>query len=95
MAGVAVARNAVVGKLELLKTRAAIRSTDVADMLRTTPETVSRWNRGQAHPTPNEESLLVDLEYIAERLSEFYSDPETARGCTLHIGTSMACVLPN
>lgn len=79
MSNVAAERNAVAAKLKLLRTRAAIRSVDVANMLGTTPETVSRWNHGRAYPRPNKESLLVDLEYIVERLSEFYSDPRTAR----------------
>ena len=79
MTDVAVGRNAVSEKLELLRTKAAIRSVDVANMLGTTPETVSRWNRGRAYPRPTKENLLVDLEYIVERLSEFYSDPRTAR----------------
>ena len=74
-----VERNVVAEKLELLRTRAAIRSVDVANMLGTTPETVSRWNHGRAYPRPNKENLLVDLEYIVERLSEFYSEPRTAR----------------
>ena len=72
-------RNVVAEKLELLKSRAAIRAVDVANILGTTPETVSRWNQGRAYPRPGNESLLVDLEYIVERLSEFYSDPRTAR----------------
>ena len=72
-------KNAIAAKLERLERRAAIRGVDVANMLRTTPETVSRWNQGRAYPRPNKESLLVDLEYIVERLSEFYSDPKTAR----------------
>lgn len=71
--------NVVAEKLELLKTRAAIRSVDVANMLGTTPETVSRWNHGRTYPRPSKENLLVDLEYIVERLAEFYSDPQTAR----------------
>ena len=76
----ALAENNVVGtKLELLRSRADIRSVDVAKMLGTTPETVSRWKRGRAYPRPKKESLLVDLEYVVERLSEFYSDPKTAR----------------
>ena len=79
MTEVAVERNAVAGKLALLRTRAAIRSVDVAIMLGTTPETVSRWNHGRAYPRPNKESLLADLEYIVIQLSEFYSDPRTAR----------------
>lgn len=79
MPNVTAERNAVAGKLELLRTRAAIRSVDVANLLGTTPETVSRWNRGRAYPRPSKEHLLVDLEYVVERLSEFYSDPGTAR----------------
>ena len=79
MAEVAVARKTVAGKLELLKTRAAMRSTDIANMLGATLETVSRWSRGQAYPRRNKANLLADLECIVERLSEFYADPETAR----------------
>lgn len=71
--------NAVAGKLEFLRARAAIRSVDVAKMLGTTPETVSRWNHGRAHPRSSKESLLADLQYIVERLSELYSDAGTAR----------------
>ena len=72
-------KNVVAEKLDLLKSRAAIRAVDVANMLGTTPETVSRWNQGRAYPRPVKESLLADLEYIVERLSEFYSDPNTTR----------------
>ena len=79
MSSAVMKRNVVAEKLELLRTRAAIRSVDVANMLGTTPETVSRWNRGRAYPRPGKENLLMDLEYIVERLAEFYSDPRTAR----------------
>ena len=48
MTDVAVGRNSVSEKLELLRTKAAMRSIDVANMLGTTPETVSRWHRGRA-----------------------------------------------
>ena len=63
--------NVVAVKLGLLKSRAAIRSVDEAYMLGTTPETVSRWKQGRAYPGPSKENLLMDLEYIVERLSEF------------------------
>ena len=79
MSNVLAEKNVIAGKLEVLKRQAAIRAVDVANMLGTTPETVSRWNQGHAYPRPNKESRLVDLEYIVERLSEFYSDPKTAR----------------
>lgn len=74
-----VKKNAVAEKLELLRARAAIRSVDVAYLLGTTPETVSRWNHGRTYPRPSKEDLLVDLEYVVELLSEFYSEPRTAR----------------
>ena len=80
MPGEVAETNVVAEKLELLRARAAIRSVDVAKMLGTTPETVSRWNQGRAYPRRSKESLLVDLEYVVERLSEFYSDARTARG---------------
>ena len=65
---VAVARSTVAEKLYRLRIRAALRSVDVAHMLGTTPETVSRWNRSRADPRPNEEKLLADLAYTVERL---------------------------
>ena len=79
MPGAVEESNVVVEKLELLRTKAAIRSVDVANMLGTTPRTVSRWNQGRTNPRPSKENLLADLEYIVERLAEFYSDPRTAR----------------
>ena len=71
--------SAVARKLDSIREKGAMRNIDVANLLGTRPETVSRWNQGRAYPRPNKESLLVDLEYIVERLSEFYSDPKTAR----------------
>ena len=79
MSDLVVEKNVVAEKLEFLRNRAAIRSVDVANLLGTTPETVSRWNHGRAYPRPNKENLLLELEYIVKQLSEFYSDPRTAR----------------
>ncbi len=39
---------------------------------------VSRWNSGKASPQRSKELLLVELEYIVDRLREFYT-PEEAR----------------
>ena len=78
-------------KLELLKSRAAIRAVDVANMLGTTPETVSRWNQGRAYPRPRKESLLVDLEYIVERfLNSIPTQGLHGHGCTRGTNTSTA-----
>lgn len=68
----------IVRKLDSLKESGAMNSTDVANILGTTPATVSRWISGKASPQRSKELQLVELEYIVERLKEFYT-PEEAR----------------
>ena len=79
MANAVAEKTVLAEKLDLLTSRANIRAVDVAKMLGTTTETVSRWNQGRAYPRPRQESLLEDLVYVVELLSEFYSDPNAAR----------------
>ena len=55
-----------------------MRSSDVANMLNTRPETVSHWNRVCAFPRPGAQQALLDLEYIADQLSDFY-EPNDVR----------------
>jgi transcriptional regulator with XRE-family HTH domain len=64
--------NAIARKLESIQQKSAMRSVDVANLLGTRPETVSRWNQGKAFPRPDAQKLLLDLEYIADQLSDFY-----------------------
>jgi len=59
-------------KLESIHRKSPMRSVDVANLLGTRPETVSRWNQGRAFPRPDAQKLLLDLEYIADQLSDFY-----------------------
>ena len=68
----------IIRKLESLRQAGAMNNADVANILGTTPATVSRWNNGKASPQRSKELLLVDLEYIVERLKELYT-PEEAR----------------
>lgn len=70
--------NAIARKLESIQSKGAMRSIDVANLLGTRPETVSRWNQGKAFPRPDAQKLLLDLEYIADQLSDFY-DPADVR----------------
>lgn len=70
--------NAVARKLESLREKGAMRHTDVANILGTRPETVSRWNQGRAYPHGNTEKTLLELEYIIDQLSDFY-EPAEAR----------------
>ncbi|MDP7099449.1 MAG: hypothetical protein QF511_13275, partial [Rhodospirillales bacterium] len=69
---------AVARKLLSIKEKGAMRNTEVANLLGTRPETVSRWNQGRAYPQPRKEKMLLELEYIVDQLSDFY-EPNEAR----------------
>ena len=69
---------AVARRLDAIKAKAAMRSTEVASLLGTRPETVSRWNQGRAYPQPSKERTLLELAYIVEQLADFY-EPDEAR----------------
>ena len=69
--------NALTRKIESIESKGGIRSIDIANILGTTPETVSRWNQGKAFPHPEKERILLDLEYIVDLLSDFYEPMET------------------
>jgi hypothetical protein len=70
--------NVIAKKLDILVEKAAMRSVDVANLLGTRPETVSRWNQGKAFPRSDTQRILLDLEYIVEQLADFY-EPQEAR----------------
>lgn len=69
---------AVARKLESIRQKGAMKHIDVANLLGTRPETVSRWNQGRAYPQPRKEKTLLELEYIVDQLSDFY-EPNEAR----------------
>lgn len=68
----------VAARLDAIRTRAGVRSREVADLLGTTPRTVSRWRSGKVEPQPSHLSRLLYLEWLAEQLSELY-EPQEAR----------------
>lgn len=70
--------NAIARKLGIIQTKGAMRSTDIALIVGTRPETVSRWNNGKAFPQRDKEKVLLDLEYVVDQLSDFY-EPGEAR----------------
>jgi DNA-binding transcriptional regulator YiaG len=70
--------SAVARKLDSLRSKGAMKNIEVANLLGTRPETVSRWNQGRAYPHPNTEKTLLELEYIVDQLSELY-EPNDAR----------------
>ena len=70
--------SAVARRLESIREKGSLRHLDVAQILGTRPETVSRWKQGHAYPHRSTEKLLLELEYIVDQLSDFY-EPDEAR----------------
>jgi transcriptional regulator with XRE-family HTH domain len=73
-----VVTSAVARKLDSIRTKGAMRHIEVANLLGTRPETVSRWNQGRAYPHASTEKALLQLEYLVDELSDFYT-PNEAR----------------
>jgi len=70
--------NAIARRLHTIQEKGAMRSSDVANVLNVRPETVSRWNQGKAFPHPDTEKQLLELEFLIDKLSDFY-EPHEAR----------------
>lgn len=70
--------NAVVKRLDSIKTHGGIKAREIARLLDTTPETVSRWQTGKVDPQPNRLERLLTLEWVMDQLAEFYA-PDEAR----------------
>jgi len=61
-----------------IRTNAGVRSREIAQLLDTTPQTVSRWQQGHVDPQPTKLQQLLALEWLADQLHEFYP-PDEAR----------------
>jgi transcriptional regulator with XRE-family HTH domain len=69
---------ALARRLDTIKLRAGIKGRDLAQLLNTTPETVSRWRTGRAEPQRDRLEQVLTLEWLADQLGEFYP-PDEAR----------------
>jgi transcriptional regulator with XRE-family HTH domain len=69
---------AVGARLDSIRMRAGIKSRDVAQLLDTTPETISRWRKGRVEPSSERLGRLLTLEWLVDQLAEFYR-PDEAR----------------
>jgi transcriptional regulator with XRE-family HTH domain len=63
-------------KLESIRERAGISSREVAQLLDTTPQTVSRWQVGKVAPQPDRLERLLALEWLVTELAEIYKPGE-------------------
>ena len=70
--------SALAERLERIKNLGGISGRDVAQLLDTTPETVSRWSSGKIDPQRDRLRRLLELEFFLSELSEFYP-PEEAK----------------
>lgn len=69
---------AIARKLDSIKNRSGVSAREVAQMLATTPQTVSRWQTGRASPQPPSLDRLLKLDWIADQLGSIY-EPDEAR----------------
>lgn len=70
--------SAVARKIDEIKTRTSISANSIAEILGTTPQTLSRWTTGKNGPQQAHLERLLELHYLTEQLAEYFT-PEDAR----------------
>lgn len=68
--------NAVAKRLDAIQHGAGISGRDVANLIDTTPQTVSRWRTGQSTPQTRHLERILSLEWLVSQLAEYYSADE-------------------
>ncbi len=63
--------------LEHLKDEGGLQGKDIANIVEVSPATVSRWLSGKATPDLRTQTVIAELRYVVDRLSEFYTPDET------------------
>jgi transcriptional regulator with XRE-family HTH domain len=69
--------SAVVRILDDLRARGGLKSADIANIVHVSPPTVSRWSHGKGTPSLRTQTVIADLRYVVERLSDLYTPEET------------------
>lgn len=69
---------AVARKLDCIREFGGISDRETAQLLGTTPPTVSRWRTGRSTPRPNSLTRLLQLAWLAEQLAQVFP-PDDAR----------------
>jgi transcriptional regulator with XRE-family HTH domain len=68
---------AVARILDDLRSRGGLQGKDIANIVAVSPATVSRWSSGKGTPELHTQTLIAELRYVVDRLSEFYTPDET------------------
>jgi transcriptional regulator with XRE-family HTH domain len=69
--------SAVARILDDLEQRGGLKGSDVANIVNASRPTVSRWKSGKASPPLATQTIIADLRYVVDRLSDFYTPAET------------------
>lgn len=64
--------------LDVLRDQGGLKGADIANIVDVSPPTVSRWINGKASPPIHTQTIIADLRYVVDRLSDFYT-PDEAR----------------
>lgn len=76
MSNLAIKQTAVSRLVAGLKEFGGLKGRDIANILGVSPPTVSRWGRGESGPTIEKQTVIAELRWVAERLSDFYQPDE-------------------
>ena len=63
--------------LEHLRDDGGLQGKDIANIVSVSPATVSRWSSGKASPDLRTQTVIAELRYVVDRLSDFYTADET------------------
>lgn len=63
-------------KLDNIQRSASISAREVAQLLNTRPETLSRWRVGRSEPQPKSRDSLLHLWWLTDQLAELYNPQE-------------------
>ena len=68
---------AVARIIEGLRTYGGLQGKDLANIVDVSPATVSRWSHGNGSPDLRTQTVIADLRYVVDRLSDVYTPDET------------------
>ena len=86
--------SALARKLDAIRDEAGVQGREIAQLLGTTPQTVSRWRTGKAEPQRRSLDRLLILAWLAKELAEFYRPDEARLWLFSPIDCSKANVRP-
>jgi len=68
--------NAIAARLDDIQEKGGVTARDIAQLLDTTPATISRWRKGRAEPQPDRRDNLLRLQWLISELAELYPPKE-------------------